>query len=342
MFGKNVRNLPRMIVCLLIMTSVFWGLNSLSTGTARQPSGGIRIDTEPPQLNYVGDTNGTDIEWELDGAFTAIWNIVEDNPDFHYIFWNQSGVNSTYSLGGYTTQLTATYDPGVADVGNTIYFQLRCNDTNSYTNSSIVFFSVTNTNPPTVDVQSPENTTYITESVSITLASPNGDLHTFWFSLYYTDGTPIEVNTTWTSPVSRPLDQNEGYYVIGYANDSVGLEATPDTVYFIMAVGVAPGGQSPSTVTTSAGDNLPDIFKPSTARRSLPFIFLLMAFLGAGYWYFKILPRKRPKGLFADEEKIANRELAFLNGYFVKQKKRITKEKKKKRRSNKKMGELTW
>jgi hypothetical protein len=329
-----------MVVCLLIMTAIFWGATSFSIGKAQ--TGGILVDDVPPQLDYVGDANNTDIEWELDGAFTAIWDIVEDNPDFHFIFWNQSGVNSTYSLGSYTTQLTALYDPGVADVGNTIYFQLKCNDTQGFLNSSIVFFSVVNTNPPTVTVQSPENITYTTESVLVTLACPNGDLDTLWFSLYYTDGTPIEENTTWTSSVSRELDQNERYYIIGYANDSAGLEASPDTVYFTMGIAVAVGGQVPATAPVPPGEEaLPPVFRPSTARRSLPFIFTAFAFVAGGYWYIEKAPRERPEEVFAQEEAMANRELAFLNGYFVNQKKKNQKKRRKKRRTQSR-GESRW
>lgn len=202
----------------------------------------VTVDDGPPQWEYTGDTNGTSIEWEIGGAFNASWIATELLPDTYVIYWNQTGVNTTRWFWTYENGETVytAYDPVLADVGHTIYFQLKLNDTLANTNSSIVYVHIVNTNPPTVTTNSPTNTTITADSIDVTLSSASQDLDTLWFSLYYNNGTAIEVNTTWTETVSRSLAIG-GYYVVAYCNDTAGLEDS-ETTYFTIAETTGPAG----------------------------------------------------------------------------------------------------
>lgn len=202
----------------------------------------VTVDDGPPQWTYGGDTNNTQVEFEVGGAFTANWTLTDDLPDYYFIYWNQTGANTTRAENNWSDGETveSSYDPVYSDVGNTLFFQVAFNDTVGNWNSSLVYFDVVNTNPPTVSVDSPTNTTYTTSTIDITLSSASVDLALLWFSLYYINDTAIEENTTWTETVQRSLAVGQ-YYLIGYCNDTAGLEDS-ETVYFTVSTEVPTQG----------------------------------------------------------------------------------------------------
>jgi len=190
------------------------------------------ILSDTPQWAYTGDINNTDWEWETQGVFTASWDITENSPDKYVVFSNHSGANTTYASGSYTTSVNVNFDPNLNNVSNTVFLQLYVNDTCSNSNTSIVFLTVVNTSPPTISISSPENTTY-TGNVTITLESTSQDQDQFWYAIYYADDTPHTGNTTWTETIEISLDPTI-YYLVGYMNDSAGLEDS-STVYFTIS-----------------------------------------------------------------------------------------------------------
>jgi len=248
------------------------------------PPGGVLVDNAQPQWGYVGTANNSAIEWEIGGVFYATWSITEENPEYYYLWWNQTGTNQTYTEGSYSDTISGNYDPALSDVGNIIFFQMWCNDSVGFSNSSIVFFSVTNTNPPTVEINRPENITYATGTVEIWIRSPNLDLALLWWSLYYGNESLMEGNVTWVETVTRELENGQ-YYLRAFCNDTAGLE-DPDgaILYFTIATAVTliNGG-------SGAEEDMPEA--PITVgavslQMMLPQLFLSGVFLGSIIYYF--------------------------------------------------------
>lgn len=202
-------------------------------------TGFVTVDSGSPQWTYTGDANNTQVEWEIDGAFTANWTMNDDFPDTYVIYWNQTGSNTTRTSGAYVDgqEASTSYDPVLSDVGNVIFFQLWLNDTFGFSNTSIVFFSVVNTNPPTVGITNPQNDTY-TGDVPITLTNSSEDADTCWYAIYYTNDSLHTGNTTWTESVDVSLP-TATYYLVAYLNDTAGNEDS-ETVYFTVDLGGEP------------------------------------------------------------------------------------------------------
>lgn len=276
------------VVAIFIMFAIPFILVSppVVIGAGLQKPGGVQVDNTPPQLSYTGTTNNSALEWELDGAFTASWDIVDNNPNFFFIYWNQSGSNTTYSSGSYTDAVSGNYDPGVSDINNIIFFQLWCNDTIGYSNSSIVLFSVVNTNPPTLMINRPENTTYGSLNIEIWISSISLDLAVLWWAIFYENGTLLEGNVTWTQTVTRSMENGQ-YSLRGYCNDTAGIE-TDEIVYFTVKLGATGGPAGPRP------DEPPVVppFDLSSVRAQVivPQLFLSGLILAAIIWFFEYYP----------------------------------------------------
>lgn len=272
----------------------------------------VQVDNTAPQLTYTGTTNNTDVEFETGGTFTAAWTVNESNPDWYILYWNQTGSNATYGSGSYTDgeSLSGAYDPGYADVGNLIFFQLFVNDTLAHTNSSIVYFTVTNTAAPTVIINRPENATYSGGQIEVWLASNNVDLAVLWWALYYSNDTLLEGNVTWTETVSRTLSNGQ-YYLIGYCNDTAGLEDN-ETVYFTLAAGAIVGGSGGVGIqTTPLTDQVQIDLNPPTQIQFagwLPQIIVGGVIVGGVYYVVEGYGRTMtPEQEFLELKRRANR-----------------------------------
>jgi hypothetical protein len=230
---------------------MFWVSGFAAAFPVHAQDGGVQVDNTAPQWVYTGTTNGSSIEWEIGGVFTASWTITEENPYQYSLFWNQTGVNTTHSSGVYTTEVSGTYNPILSDVGNTFYIQMNLNDTVNNQNSSIVYFTVTNTNDPSLTVTNPQNRTYSSAQVQVEMSSSSYDLALMWWSIYYSNGTLWEGNTTYISSIERDLT-NGVWRFMGYANDTAGLEVSV-TVWFTVAIAFNVAG-SPGFVPPSAAE----------------------------------------------------------------------------------------
>ncbi|MFX1296672.1 MAG: hypothetical protein ACFFD2_17670 [Promethearchaeota archaeon] len=94
------------------------------------------------------------------------------------------------------------------------------------------------TTPPTIEILSPTNTTYISQTTQITinLNCPDSDVHTIWYRLFnQTGGSWVDpTNITWTSSIPKTLGQGGVYILYAWANDTHGLISSPATVTFTM------------------------------------------------------------------------------------------------------------
>lgn len=288
----------------------------LYQGEATQdPPGGVLVDNAAPQWIYTGTTNNTDMEWEIGGAFTASWDITEDNPNYYFLYWNQTGSNTTYAEGSYTTTISGAYDPTLSDVSNTIYFNLKLNDTIGQTNSSIVYFSVVNTNPPTVQINRPENTTYTGGLIEIWLSSNSLDLAVLWWALYYANDTLREGNVTWTETVTRELPAGQ-YYLVGYCNDTAAYEDS-ETVWFTLSSAVVVGGPAaPGEEPVTA----PIERMITTWPAQLAVILAILCGVAGTVYYFEKYPSLSLESQFLAYKKRTRRQWNALAQYFRKKK----------------------
>ncbi len=262
------------------MVGILWISGSSLPTTIADSGGGIHVDVDPPQWTYTGTANLSAVEWEVGGSFNAAWDLTDQFPNKYTLFWNQSGSNTTYTSGDWTTSVSGTYNPALSDVGNIIFFNLYANDTQGNTNSSIVLFSVINTNPPTIQITQPTNRTYTDPTIEITLTSPSYDAAIYQWALYWGNGTLKEGNVTWITTVERTLDDGT-YSLRGFVNDTAGLEASAIVCFTMAAEVLLQGGQSGYSPDTpeelEAEYGLPTEVK---ARGSIPIIIA-----GAGLFF---------------------------------------------------------
>jgi hypothetical protein len=114
---------------------------------------------------------------------------------------------------------------------------LHVNNTAGLSNSSIIYFTITNTNAPTVSITNPTNITYDSTTIPVALSSTSADADKYWYEIYFTNGTLKTANTTWTVAVDVTL-LSAAYYLNAYMNDTAGLEDSA-VVYFTVSVTVA-------------------------------------------------------------------------------------------------------
>ncbi len=266
------------------------------------------IINDAPQLTYTGTANSSVLEWESGGAFTASWTVSEDSPHLYFLFWNQTGSNTTWQSGTYTSSVSKAYDPTLSDVGNTIWIQLVLNDTCGESATETYFFSVTNTDAPTVTINTPANTTYISQQIEIWISSSNGDLDVLWWSLFYNNGTLYEGNVTWTETVTRTLVDGT-YYLTAFANDTASLEGST-TTYFTMAESVlVEGGQGTQNTDGIDDPNNPNrIGRLGSVNNLGTNLFIVGLFLGLLYVIYWLFYKQKP-----DEDENYERSRRIMN-----------------------------
>ncbi|MFX1554854.1 MAG: hypothetical protein ACFFBV_13070, partial [Promethearchaeota archaeon] len=196
------------------------------------PSPSEKIDTTLPTVEINSPTNTT-----YDTA-TQLLNVsASDNIAVDTIWYNWNGANVTYTSAHFIT-----FNEGL----NTIY--AWANDSTGNTGTTSVTFTI-DTTPPTVEINSPMNTTYDTATQLLNIsASDNIAVDTIWYNWYGT-------NETYTS--AHSINFNEGLNTIyAWANDSMGNTGTTLVTFFINLTFISVWNTKPTSPGSSNGTQI--------------------------------------------------------------------------------------
>ena len=189
------------------------------------------IETEPPEISVISPENVTYATSDIPLDFA----VNEPTSWIGYSLDAQANV----TIGGNTT--LSSLSEGLHDI------VMFANDTfGNMGASATVYFSV-DTLPPIIQILSPENATYHTNSVALTF-STGEPVSWMGYSLNGQANATIAGNTTL-------LGLSDGSYsIIVYANDSVGNMGSSDIVYFTVAKAPTIVVLSPQNMTYSSAD----------------------------------------------------------------------------------------
>jgi len=189
------------------------------------------IETTPPEISVMSPENATYATSDVSLDFAV------DEPA-SWMGYSLDG-QANVTIGGNTT--LSSISDGLHDI---IVF---ANDTfGNMGASALVLFSV-DTVSPTVQILSPENATYQTDSIMLAF---NVSEPVSWMG-YSLDG---QANVTVVGNDTL-LGLADGFHPIEvYANDTVGNMGSSDMVYFTVAKAPAIGILSPQNMTYSTGD----------------------------------------------------------------------------------------
>jgi PGF-pre-PGF domain-containing protein/uncharacterized delta-60 repeat protein len=162
------------------------------------------VDSTPPGITINSPQNGTVVNDDtplLNATFGEVvdtaWYSIDD------------GANQSYATA--TSNLTLTLLSPLLEGNHNI--TVYANDSLGNVEESIVYFNIDLT-PPSILINSPQNRTYNTSSITLDIEASDSNLESTWYNI---NGT----NITYIEPLSFNL-ANGTHTITAYANDSAG------------------------------------------------------------------------------------------------------------------------
>jgi parallel beta-helix repeat protein len=196
-------------------------------------------------------------------------------------FYTQNTITFTYTISDITEVAVTIYINGVANVttipsGSTSPFPDRdynitiiAVDQIGHIGKISIIFTV-DTNPPTINIDSPTATTYPSGNIAVTLS---GDAEVYWYYIEGVDGS----NQTWTSTKSRNLA--DGIYILhAYGNDSAGNVAHKSVTFTIGTPTTTTHVSTSETISTSTTE---------PKKGSFPGFFSILLFIALTVIFFR-------------------------------------------------------
>jgi len=213
-----------------------WSVNCTNgTETISSVNWTLNIDRTNPLIDTAYPVNGT------------FYSIAPTNFNFTYTetncdkvwYSNDSGVTNSTAQA-----CTSNFTSMVANETSNTWI-VYMNDSAGNENSSSVTFTV-DTTAPQVTINSPNNTTYTTASITLnTTINENG---TCWYSFDAGATTNVSMtnvdNRTFTAALTKT---NAAYVVNYYCNDTMGNLNSSESVSFTVAVAAASSGSTTKT-----------------------------------------------------------------------------------------------
>jgi len=181
------------------------------------------VDTTAPipvirsPLNQTYDVKTVDI------------NLSSASSDLHILWYRIYNISGNFWVDS-TIQIWSSITPRTLTEG---VFRICAwaNDTHGNILESPVNTTFTMDTPPSVVISSPENKTYTSAVIPITLTCDDSTLHKMWYEI--SNGTHLVVDKTmWVVGANTIL--NDGYYTVyGWANDTLGrTQLIPSNISF--------------------------------------------------------------------------------------------------------------
>jgi hypothetical protein len=143
---------------------------------------------------------------------------------------NQTWTPFIYGNANFTLTLNET-------VGNVVEYQFWANDTDGHWTASPLGTLTITANVIVVTIAYPENTTYTTSTITITMSASGGTIDRIWFNIK-SGGSWLYSNTTYTAPTTKTLT-NGIYTFYGWANNTDG-NSDSKTVVFTVNISTTP------------------------------------------------------------------------------------------------------
>ena len=186
------------------------------------------VDTTAPTVTIIFPTNTTYTTSEV-----AVY--ATNSTPVHSAWYR-------YKNGSWSPNSSLVYNPsqpqweaeGLKWVDGSYLIQVFFNDSVGNEAFSQECFTI-DTTPPIVNIDSPANQTYSTDTVTISLS---GNAHNIWYHVKNIDTK----NHTWiseTNPIFYSLD-NGIYTLHAYGNDSAGLEVHVSVIFTVLLVDIIP------------------------------------------------------------------------------------------------------
>jgi murein tripeptide amidase MpaA len=190
----------------------------------------------------VGNQNATNVSFFIDSLAPPLSIISPANQTYNNLtlLLNISSVGAAsvwYEYNGTNTSYTSPVYVNFSEGGNSLY--AYANDSLGNLNSTLVSFYVTTT-ALSVVIISPQNATYQTRNISVSLSSTGA------YTWYNWDGT----NITYSSPANVTFNES-GNTLYAYANDTLGNITSANVSFFVDSSLPAVSLVSP---TTQAGN----------------------------------------------------------------------------------------